>query len=118
MKNILIICVCMLFFTVCAQAVKVYPNPWIPDSKTENDKHGNFYEGIKFSDLPDDRGTIYIYNSTGELVRKVTWEGSRGIDGDVFWDGRNDRHEYVASGVYIWVIKSGGSKTGKIVIIR
>ncbi|MDR1195358.1 MAG: hypothetical protein LBL00_02660, partial [Endomicrobium sp.] len=70
MKNILIIMAMLFIFYVSAYAVKVYPNPWIPDSKTDGDRHGN-YTGILFDDIPESGGTIFIYNATGELVRKV-----------------------------------------------
>ncbi len=103
-------------FSVQLFAVDVYPNPWIPDSKKEGDLHGSLAEAgwIHFDNLPEDDGTIYIYNSTGELVRKIEWVGTR-LER---WNGRNDRHEYIGSGIYIWVIKSAGTKSGKIVIIR
>ena len=105
----------IMAFLFCGQlfAVDVYPNPWIPDSNKIGDVHGN-WDGVNFGNLPSDDGTIHIYNSTGELVRKIDWRGTRLEK----WNGRNDRHEYVGSGIYIWVIKSGGTKTGKIVVIR
>lgn len=87
---------------------------WIPDSKTEGNKHGD-YSGVKFDGLTNAGGTIYIYNTTGELVKKVSWSAG---NVEAKWDGKNDRGEWVASGVYIWVVKDGGSKTGKIVVIR
>lgn len=114
MKNFLISIFMLLVFSVSAYAVKVFPNPWIPDSKTSTNKHGTIGDGIKFEGLSNAGGTIYIYNATGELVRSVTWSD----DSKAKWDGKNDRGEFVASGVYIWVIKDGGTKSGKIVIIR
>jgi flagellar hook assembly protein FlgD len=113
MKNIFIIIGMLLVFSVSAYAVKVYPNPWIPDSKTEGDRHGN-YTGIIFDDISESGGTIQIYNATGELVRKISWSSGK----QTRWDGKNDRSEYVGSGVYIWVIKDGGTKSGKIAVIR
>jgi flagellar hook assembly protein FlgD len=114
MRNLLIVISLMFVFTVYAHAVKAYPNPWIPDSKTDRNRHGD-YTGVKFDGLSNTGGTIYIYNATGELVRKVNWTAG---NVDVKWDGKNDRSEYVASGVYIWVIKDGGTKSGKIVVVR
>lgn len=113
-KNISAVFIAVLLFSTNLFAVVVYPNPWIPDSKKDGDIHGTLDSGINFGNLPSDDGTIYIYNSTGELVRKIDWVGTR----HEMWNGRNDRHEYVGSGVYIWVIKSGGTKSGKIVVIR
>jgi len=122
-RKILSFILCSLFFVLLlvssSYAVSVYPNPWIPDSnRKDNDGksiHGTLAEGISFTGLSSNGGTIYIYNATGELVRKVKWTlGNSAAN----WDGRNERHEYVASGVYIWVVKDGGTKSGKIVIIR
>ena len=116
----------LILFAVSSHAVSVYPNPWIPDSnKTDSlgrKIHGTYYGevsggvsgGIHFTGLPESGGTIYIYNSTGEIVRKLRWSSGN----TKIWDGRNERHEFVASGVYMWVIKEVGTKTGKIVIIR
>jgi len=64
---------------------------------------------------------IYIYNIAGELVR--TLEESDEIETQVGskvgkWDGRNENNEMVASGIYIYMIKSEGEKpkTEKIAI--
>ncbi|MCL2390533.1 MAG: hypothetical protein FWD54_05250 [Endomicrobia bacterium] len=106
-------------FTASSFAVSVYPNPWVPDSnKTDGagqQIHGTLAGGINFTGLSTDGGTIFIYNSTGELVIKLKWN-----PGEISknWNGRNARHEYVASGVYLWVIKDGGTKSGKIVVVR
>jgi flagellar hook assembly protein FlgD len=115
MEKIIVFLVFGFWFPVSSYAARAYPNPWIPDSKTTSNVHGTYHEGIKFDGLSNSGGTIFIYNSTGELVRKVMW--SSGYTNAV-WDGKNDISEYVASGVYIWVVKDGGSKSGKIVIIR
>ena len=107
-------------FPISSFAVSVYPNPWIPDSNRMNSDgthkvHGTLPDGITFDGLSNAGGTIFIYNATGELVIKLKWDS-----GDVSknWNGRNSRHEYVASGVYVWVIKDGGTKSGKIVVVR
>jgi len=99
-------------------AAKVFPNPWIPESKTAGDLHGTLSGGINFQGLPGSNGTIYIYNTTGELVRKIDWSNAT-ANTIVNWDGKNTIYEYVASGVYIWVARSGGAvQNGKIVVIR
>lgn len=101
-------------FAVNSYSVKVYPNPWIPSSNSG--QHGSFaVEGhINFKGVPQDGGEIYIYNATGELIRTLKWESGNLVK----WDGKNNIGEYVASGVYIWVMKDGGTKSGKIVIVR
>ncbi|MDR1696060.1 MAG: hypothetical protein LBR69_05480 [Endomicrobium sp.] len=119
-RKFLLSAVCYFLFAVQSfAAITAYPNPWIPDSNRKdaggaNKVHGTYEAGITFSGLPVSGGTIFIYNSTGEVIRKIRW-----ASGDkASWDGRNERHEYAASGVYIWVIKEGGTHTGRIVIIR
>ncbi|MDR0723586.1 MAG: T9SS type A sorting domain-containing protein [Endomicrobium sp.] len=100
-----------IFFSF-ASAAKVYPNPWIPESK--NGSQGTLAGGITFAELPTDGGEIDIYSVSGEIVRKLRWDYGSTVN----WDGKNDLDEYVASGVYMWVIKGSSSKNTKIVIIR
>ncbi|MCL2334705.1 MAG: hypothetical protein FWC57_01420 [Endomicrobia bacterium] len=106
----------LILFAAISFAAKAYPNPWIPGSHTDGDVHGTLAGGVNFVELSDAGGTIFIYNTTGELVRQIDWSPGRNTAN---WDGKNKIYEYVASGVYIWVAKSGGSvQNGKIVVIR
>jgi len=109
MKKILTVLFLFSFFTAVSHAVKVYPNPWIPA-----DNSGTHNGPIKFEGLPSGGGTIIIYNSTGELVRTITWP----TGSTTTWDAKNNLGENVASGVYIWVLTQGGRENGKIVIVR
>jgi hypothetical protein len=103
--SLLIISVC----TIASYAVKVYPNPWIPADKS------NTHNGpIQFTGLPVTGGTIEIFNSSGELVRRLSWN----TGSFTTWDAKNNLGENVASGVYIWVLTAGGRENGKIVIVR
>lgn len=80
--------------------VYFYPNPFYP-------LHGKG----SFKNLPLGKLTIKIYNIAGELVRT--------IDSSAEWDGRNDKGKWVGSGIYMYVIKYGSSKTtGKIGVIK
>ena len=94
--------------------VKVYPVPWIPeDGKPAT---GSLEEGIKFTNLPAE-GEIYIYSVLGELVRKIEFNDAD--NGQKVWDGKNQNGQDVASGVYLWVVKTKqDKKTGKLIIIR
>ncbi|MDR1245172.1 MAG: T9SS type A sorting domain-containing protein [Endomicrobium sp.] len=106
----------LCFLLGCVQlsfAAKAYPNPWIPEGKNKN--QGTLSEGITFDDLDNSGGEIYIYDSLGELVRKLYWEKG---NSNVKWDGKNNNGEYVASGVYLWKVKDAGGKVSKLVIIR
>lgn len=59
---------------------------------------------------------IRIYTISGELVRTLDKNDSgKTLD----WDVRNARASAVDSGVYLWLIESGGrKKKGKLMIIR
>jgi flagellar hook assembly protein FlgD len=103
----------LIFLYSLSIAAKAYPNPWIPDGK--NNRQGTLSSGIVFDDLPPSGGDIYIYDSLGELVRKLSWENGYNT---VNWDGKNDNGQYVASGVYLWKIKDDSKKVSKLVIIR
>ncbi len=94
--------------------VKCYPVPWIP----EDGKYatGTLQDGIKFINLPVE-GEIFIYTITGELVKKIEFD--QNYEGTVTWLGDNQAGNEVASGVYLWMVKSKeNKKTGKLIVIR
>ena len=56
--------------------------------------------------------TIYIYTLAGELVRTLNKDSgiySQGLNLKGEWDGHNSNGEQVASGMYFYLIKAGGS---------
>ena len=77
-----------------------YPNPFNPDT------------WIPFQLADGARVTIRIYNASGQLVRTLGlgYENA-GFYLDrskaAYWDGKNDKGEGVASGVYFLTIKAG-----------
>lgn len=97
-----------------AAGIIVAPNPWIPES--QKTATGNLTDGISFINLPE-QGEIFIYTISGDMVRRIQFTPSSA--GTVRWLGKNDENEYVASGVYLWVMQSPDiTKTGKLIIIR
>ena len=78
------------------QKVVCGPNPFMPDIH----ENLNFYpRGFQIS----------IFNLAGELVRELS--GSE-------WDGTNQEHQPVASGIYIYLAEADGiERTGKIAVI-
>jgi hypothetical protein len=85
-----------------------YPNPFLLDGSS----------AIFHIDNLAEKSSMRIYTPEGQLVRYVPAEkilGSRAS-----WDGRNDRGEFVAGGIYLFLIttESGMSKTGKVAVIR
>ena len=93
------------------------PNPWVPEGgRTQT---GTLAGGITFQTNPsggDLQGTLLIYTLSGDLVVKDQINSGTV---SFTWDGRNDAGNYVASGVYLWVLKSdAATKSGKLIVIR
>ena len=98
----------------------VYPNPFVPyDGIDDNGKP--YSDSDLFSGIIFDFGGIVssveieIYTISGRRVQKIEKDNVASIQ----WDGKNDDGNEVASGGYLYVIKSSGDKkTGKLAIIR
>ncbi len=90
------------------KGLKAYPNPIYFNST-------NF---ITISGIPATATDIkvYIYNTAGELVR--TLKQGHGLVHMPYWDGKNDKGEKVASGLYIYLVKTAnsGKGTGKFYV--
>lgn len=87
-----------------------FPNPFRPDGK-----------GVVFIPAPANRGTLYVYSSSMDLVfsaeeNAATNSLSKQL---FFWDGTTLHNELARSGVYIFVLSIPGKTiTGKIALIR
>ncbi len=70
---------------------------------------------IHFTDLPNE-GTVKIFTITGDEVRSLNIPtGLATVD----WDLLTSEGKKAATGVYIYLVEGGGSKTdGKIIVIR
>ncbi|OGS21154.1 MAG: hypothetical protein A3J83_08825 [Elusimicrobia bacterium RIFOXYA2_FULL_40_6] len=92
---------------------KTYPNPSILNTA------GNIAKSVmKFSHLPN--GTdLGIYSISGKLVCKLN-ESASGGAGEIQWDGKNGNGDYIAQGIYLYILKTpdGQKKTGKIAVKR
>jgi hypothetical protein len=72
---------------------------------------------IKFINLPSD-ATIRIYTASGILV-KVLHNTTTSNGSIVDWDVRNRSNQFIASGVYFYVVESGGlSRTYRLTIVN
>lgn len=107
-----------LHFEECpAGGPYVFPNPWrLLDTDFVTIAYGP--EG----GVGDDP-SIEIYEPAGTLVRTLDDPSAEILsDGARFqasWDGTNDAGRFVASGVYLFVVRArGGVRTGKIAIVR
>ena len=97
------------------EAFIVYPNPFIQSE----------YPVAKIRFLLKERSDVVlrIYTLLGELVRSKWNMNLNGLnpgpyDGDVFWDGTNDRGEKVLNGVYLCTIEIRGQSSTKRFITK
>jgi hypothetical protein len=84
-----------------------YPNPF--NARTQ----------IEYG-LPEDCDVkLIIYNILGEKVRVLIDEFQSAGTRNIFWDGKNDQGEKVASGVYLYQLKAGTfTKTAKLSFLK
>lgn len=95
------------------EEVICFPVPWVPESGKA--VTGNFVDGITFANLPY-LCEISIYTIFGELVRRIDVVSNTG---EYKWDGKNESGHDLASGVYLWVLKTSSQvKKGKLIIVR
>jgi hypothetical protein len=89
-----------------------YPNPFNPET------------WIPYRLAKDSSVTLTIYNTTGKLVRTIpvghkyaaVYESK---DKAIYWDGRNDYGERVASGIYFYnLMTKDFTSTRKMVILK
>lgn len=145
MKNISLLLLLVFTATSVLQAdVKVFPNPWIPESGQslastgDTKKHGSLdtdgwikFEFTDFDTVPVTSGELVIYDVLGNLIKRKRWSVPEYVplpntnttektDRTIHWDGKDNGYNFVPSGVYIWIIYVDGGKKykGKIVVIR
>lgn len=90
--------------------VIAYPNPYREGEESA--------EGIAFRNVPV--GTrIEIFTLTGEFVKSIDGPIGEGED-DPLWDLTNEYRVFIASGVYLFLVKEGGDvmHRGKIAYLR
>jgi len=94
-----------------------YPVPWRPFGPRAGEGAGNTGTttgGITFTNLPD-MATIRIYSLSGQLVRVLEHR----IGPNESFDVRSDSGAILATGTYVYVIDSNGTKkSGKLVVIQ
>jgi len=88
-----------------------YPNPFNPTTT------------IRF-DLPENEGemqdvTVVVYDMRGRRVRMLIDSDLKAGSHQVHWNGRNDRGESVASGIYMYTLKTGSERfTRKMTVLK
>jgi RNA polymerase sigma factor (sigma-70 family) len=89
-----------------------YPNPFNPET------------WLPYELASDANVMIWIYNSSGELVRRLNpgrQEAGCYVTKDraAYWDGRNEAGEQVASGIHFYTIQAGEfAATRKMVVAK
>ena len=84
-----------------------YPNPFNPQT------------AIQYTLPHDCKVEIAIYNILGQRVKTLVNEQQRAGYKRVEWDGKNDRGEQVASGIYFYRIEAGEfTKSKKMEILK
>ncbi len=87
-----------------------YPNPFNPET------------WIPYHLAREAEVVITIYDTKGTLVRRLTlgnqWAGHYAERGKAaYWDGRNERGETVASGIYIYQLRAGDYAASRRMVI-
>jgi hypothetical protein len=63
--------------------------------------------------------TLRIYNIQGALVKTLVDDKRINGEYEVIWDGKNEKGEVVASGIYFYKLKAGDfSETKKMILLR
>jgi flagellar hook assembly protein FlgD len=66
-----------------------------------------------------ERVQIIIYNVQGRVVKHIPDSALKPGKGSANWDGKDDAGMTVSSGLYLVVLRSGGTKIiRKVVVIR
>lgn len=100
--------------------IKVVPNPYVISSTWERKRLGDPKLGepirdIAFTNLPP-TCTINIYTLDGNLVKTIEHFNGSGTE---FWDLRSFSNQLIATGVYIYHVKSdAGEKVSKFAVVR
>jgi len=86
----------------------VYPAPFVIDGESSNLRinyrlDGNYIDGKR---------EFFIYDLSGRLVTRFDIPNPyKGAHTDAVWDGRNESGEYIASGIYIILMETGGKSS-------
>jgi len=87
-----------------------YPNPFNAGTKI------NFQLSTA---SPISHVKLVIYNLNGQVIKTLVDTALNPGNHDMFWDGTDEQHFAVASGVYVYVLqKDRRRKTQKMVLIR
>ena len=84
-----------------------YPNPFNPLTTIRYDIPANNFV------------TLGIYDMMGKMIKRLVSQKQDAGTVSVVWDGKNTNGEYVAAGVYIYLINAGDySQTKKMILLK
>jgi len=94
--------------------IKVVPNPYLVSAAWE--QHADDHR-LSFTHLPA-KCEVIIFNVTGDVVAVLKHDNP--YSGSAFWNLQSHEGMEVASGLYLYVVKTaeGKTKDGKFVVIR
>jgi hypothetical protein len=89
--------------------IVVFPNPFDPDTAVRGT--------VKITGMPTG-STFNVYTVSGEIVKSQM--AGNGFDGYTEWDGKNNAGQTAATGIYLYVVRSGSQTlaTGSLIIRR
>jgi len=98
--------------------IRVVPNPYISSSYYEKaiskEVTKDVERQIRFINLPKN-SEIHIFTLNGNKIKTL----HNGLEGEIFWNLLNDFDREIASGMYIYQVKSdAGSFVGKFGVIK
>jgi hypothetical protein len=93
--------------------IRVVPDPYIVANTWETNQFG---KKLMFNHVPSEC-SITIFTVAGDYVATID---HRGNEGCVFWDMRTYNDQYIAYGLYLYVVKTpdGQKKVGKFLVIK
>jgi len=93
--------------------VRVVPDPYIVSNEWENSQFG---KKLMFNHLPNEC-KISIYTVAGDFITDIYHQDNTGYQ---FWDMRTYNDQYIAYGLYVYVVSTPGGqkKVGKFLVIK
>lgn len=93
--------------------IRVVPDPYIVSNEWETSQFG---KKLMFNHLPNEC-KISIYTVAGDFIIDIYHQDNTGYQ---FWDMRTFNDQYIAYGLYVYVVStpSGQKKVGKFLVIK
>lgn len=93
--------------------IRVVPNPYIVSNIWETNQFG---KKLMFNHLPNEC-KISIFTVAGDFIAEIDHNDGKGF---TFWDMRTYNDQYIAYGLYIYVVSipNGQKKVGKFLVIK